>query len=169
MCQSAPVLRVLTPGSPDVERAVKLSSLKELDPAKDSPSGKSWGDSLVRDFSGSRRHAVCVIVSWILSFSRTRTTSPRSVRIRRHFVRSGCCGSPHHPSPVDNVRSGLRSPSILPTSYPTKHEIHLTQAHKQRRERGKGAMKLENERCGTFVHFLLNPSHVLGTKHRQSE
>ena len=49
--------------------------------------------------------AVCVIVSWILSFSRTRSTSPRSVRIRRHFVRSGCCGSPHHPSPADNVRS----------------------------------------------------------------
>ena len=76
---------------------------------------------------------------------------------------------PHHPSPVDNVRLGLRSPSILPTSYPTKHEIHLMQAQKQRREQGEGAMKLENERCGTFVHFLLNPSHVLGTKHRQSE
>ena len=28
---------------------MKLSSLKELDPANDSPSGRSWGDSLVRD------------------------------------------------------------------------------------------------------------------------
>ena len=28
---------------------MKLSSLKELDPANDSPSRRSWGDSLVRD------------------------------------------------------------------------------------------------------------------------
>ena len=28
---------------------MKLSGLKELDPAGDSPSGRSWGDSLVRD------------------------------------------------------------------------------------------------------------------------